>query len=349
MNGAETIQAAFGSELIATESNGFSIVYLPEGTHEIEATVNGKAQKRTVTVDERVLASFQADLAKRLSDNVRPFAGFDHKPGPASMIPTGYRYEKGVGLILEGELTQAGQEAIAGRNYSYWSPSYLMSKGIPVGLTPTGEIGSFVNDPAFRSIERIAASHTETTMEITEILTELGLAESNQTADEAVAAAKASLATLRESASTVESVTASRPAELEEVKAAKAEAVRIAGELETVKASLKALEDEKAEQIKAANAEIVQAAVNRGAIPPQDEATKAFWLKSLDLDPESTKAALAALPGKAAASGESVAAAVAKETKAPVEITRAEFDAMSPVERNAYMRKGGKVAKDESK
>jgi hypothetical protein len=349
MNGAETIQAAFGSELIATGSSGFSIVYLPEGTHEIEATVNGKAQKRTVTVDERVLASFQDDLAKRLSDNVRPFAGFDHKAGPASMIPTGYRYEKGVGLILEGELTQAGKEAIDGRNYSYWSPSYLMSKGVPVGLTPTGEIGSFVNDPAFRSIERIAASHTETTMEITEILTELGLAESNQTAEEAVAAAKTSLATLRESASTVESVTAARASELEAVNAAKAEAARIAGELETVKASLKMLEDEKAEQVKAANAEIVQAAVNRGAIPPQDDATKAFWLKSLSIDPESTKAALSALPSKDAASGQSVAAEVVKDGAAPTEITRAEFDAMSPVERNKYMRSGGKIAKDDAK
>ena len=224
-----------------------------------------------------------------------------------------------------------------------------MSKGIPVGLTPTGEIGSFVNDPAFRSIERIAASHTETTMEITEILTELGLAESNQTAEEAISAAKTSLATLRESASTVESVTASRPAELEEVRAAKEKAKELSSELETVKASLKVLEDEKAEQVKAANAELIQAAVNRGAIPPQDEATKAFWADSLASNPEGAKAALAALPGKAAASGESVVAEAVKAGSAPAEITRAEFDAMNPVERNAYMRKGGKVAKDESK
>jgi hypothetical protein len=349
MNGAETIQAAFGSELIATESNGFSIVYLPEGTHEIEATVNGKAQKRTVTVDERVLSSFQADLAKRLSDNVRPFAGFDHKPGPASMIPTGYRYEKGVGLILEGELTQAGQEAIDGRNYSYWSPSYLMSKGIPVGLTPTGEIGSFVNDPAFRSIERIAASHTETTMEITEILTELGLAESTHTAKEAVSAAKASLATLRESASTVESVTAARATDLGFLESARAEIAAKNAELIEKVEALQALQSEKAEQVKAANAELIQAAVNRGAIPPQDDATKAFWADSLASNPEGAKAALAALPGKAAASGESVVAEAVKADSAPAEITRAEFNKMSPVERNQYMRSGGKIAKEDTK
>ena len=346
MTGTETVQAAFGSELIATGSNGFAIVYLPEGTHQIEATVNGKAQKRTVTVDERVLASFQADLTKRLADNVRPFAGFDHKAGPASMIPTGYRYEQGVGLILEGELTQAGQAAIEGRNYSYWSPSYLMRDGIPIGLAANGEIGSFVNDPAFRSIERIAASHTETNMEITETLAELGLAESNQTAEEAVAAAKVALASLRESASTAESVTASAASATEAVTAANAEVTRLTGELEAVTAAKVALEAKEAEVVKAANAELIQAAVTRGAIPPQDEAAKSFWLKSLALDPELTKAALAALPGKEVANSKSVQPSMNKGSGIPDPISRAEFDAMDPTDRNNYMRAGGKIIKD---
>ena len=342
MPATETIHAAFGSELNATESGSFSIVYLPEGQHQIEATVNGKPAKRDVTVDERVLASFQADLEKRLSDNVRPFAGFDHKTGPASMIPVSFTYEQGVGLILNGELTQAGKTAIEGRNYSYWSPSYLMRDGVPIGLPANGEIGSFVNDPAFRSIERIAASHTETTMEITETLAELGLAEAGQTAEEAVSAAKAALATLRESASTVESITAARSAEIEEVNAAKAEVERITGELETVKASLAAFEAKEAESITAARVELVEAAVKRGAIPPQDEATKAFWLESLESNPEKAQAALAALPGKDAAKGESEAVKAANAAT-PQTITRAEFDALTPIERNQFMRSGGKL------
>jgi hypothetical protein len=347
MNGPETVQAAFGSELIATGSNSFELVYLPEGKHEISATVAGKPKTISVTVDERVLASFQADLSKRLADNVRPFAGFDHKTGPASMLPTAFRYEKGVGLILQGELTKAGSEAIDGRNYSYWSPTFLQSKGIPVGLDKSGEIGSFVNDPAFRTIERIAASHTETTMDIISTLTELGLVETANTPEEAVTAAKASIATLREAASTVETVTAAHTSASQEIE-------RFKGEIETVKASLttaetelKAFRDKEAEAVKAANAELIQAAVNRGAIPPQDEATKGFWADSLESNHEKAKAALAALPGKEAAKGESVMAGMNKAGDGkPEPITRAELDAMSPIDRNAYMRSGGKVIKD---
>lgn len=341
MNGTETVQAAFGSELNSTESTAFSIVYLPEGTHQIEATVNGKPAKRNVTVDERILASFQADLDRRMAENVRPFAGFDHKTGPASMIPTAFRYQAGVGLILDGELTEAGQTAIKGRNYSYWSPSYLMRNGVPVGLSANGEIGSFVNDPAFRNIERIAASHTETTMEKTELLIELGLIESATSEDEAVTAAKAALATLRESASTVETVTAAHTSASQEIE-------RFKGEIETVKASLttaqtelQAFRDKEAEAVKAANAELIQAAVNRGAIPSQDEATKSFWSKSLESDPAGAKAALAALPGAPDAT-ESVVAAMAGTKPS---MTREEFEKMNPREKNEYMRNGGKLTK----
>lgn len=352
MPATETVQAAFGSELIATGSNSFELVYLPEGKNVITATIDGKPQKRTVIVDERVLASFQSDLAARLSDNVRPFAGFDHKEGPASMIPTAFRYESGVGLILEGELTQAGQAAIAGRNYSYWSPTYAQRKvsdksgdAIPVGLLADGEIGSFVNNPAFRSLERVAASHTTNKMEIIEILTELGLAEAGQTAEEAVTAAKASLATLRESASTVESVTAARATEIEEVNAAKAELATKVAELETVKASLKTLEDEKAERVTASHKELIQAAIDRGAIPPQDEKAQAFWLNSLKADTESASAALASLKGTEAAKGESEAVKAGYASNVPAPISREEFDALSQSERSEFMRSGGKIAK----
>lgn len=340
MNGTETVQAAFGSELIATGSNSFELVYLPEGKHEINATVGGTPKKITVTVDDRVLASFQADLDRRMSENVRPFAGFDHNTGPASMIPTGFRYEKGVGLILQGELTKAGEEAIQGRNYSYWSPTFIQNKGIPIGLTQFGEIGSFVNDPAFRSIDRIAASHTEITMDITATLAELGLAEANHTAEEAVAAAKASLATLRESASTVETVSAAHQNASQEIERFKGEIETVKASLQTAETELQAYRDKEAEAVKAANAELIQAAINRGAIPSKDETTKAFWEKSLESSPEEAKAALAALPG----APEAKETVVASMAGAPAAISRAEFDKMSPIERNKYMRSGGKIS-----
>jgi len=178
-------------------------------------------------------------------------------------------------------------------------------------------------------------------MDITETLAELGLAEANHTAEEAVAAAKVSLATLRESASTVESVTAAHSSASQEIE-------RFKGEIETVKASLttaqtelQAFREKEAEAVKAANAELIQAAVNRGAIPSQDTAAKDFWSKSLESDPTGAKAALAALPGIAGAT-ETVVASQAG-TVAP--LTREEFDALPTFERNKFIRSGGKVAK----
>jgi hypothetical protein len=342
----ETVKAAFGSSLNAPDSGNFvSIVYLPEGTHEISATVNGKPQVRKVTVDERVLASFKADLSKRLTDNVRPFAGFDHQAGPASLIPLDFRYETGVGLILDAELTQAGRVAIEGRNYSYWSPTHLLRNGVPVGLNASGEIGSFTNDPAYRDIERIAASHTETTMEITETLVELGLAEAGQSPEEAVSAAQAALATLRENASTVETVTASNAEIAEKIEAANAEVARLTGELESVRAANAALVERENKAKDKELEDLVQAAVNRGAIPPKDDKTKAFWLESLKANTELAQAALAALPSAQAASGESEAVkAAAAKPATPDPISRSEFDKLSKPQQNAFMRSGGKIS-----
>ena len=49
----EIISASFQTEV---EALAESIVYLPEGEHEIHATVNGKAAKRKVTVDGQTYA-----------------------------------------------------------------------------------------------------------------------------------------------------------------------------------------------------------------------------------------------------------------------------------------------------
>jgi hypothetical protein len=138
-------------------------------------------------------------------------------------------------------------------------------------------------------------------------LIELGLVEAGQDPATALEAAKASLATLRETASTVESVQASANAATEEVNAAKVE-------LETVKAANVELTTE-LETLKAANKQAVEAAADKaieeavqaGRIPAQDEETKAFWRESILAKPDSAKI-LAALPGKDALKGETILA-----------------------------------------
>lgn len=139
------------------------IVYIPEGSHTITPTVNGKPKQITVNLHAEngpaIAAVFESSLQKRLQENVRPVLDFDHKDGPAAGIPRSFRYEPGKGLMLAVDWTAAGRQAIEGRNYSYTSPTFVMGDdGTPAGLPQRGAIAALVNNPAFRNIQRIAAS-----------------------------------------------------------------------------------------------------------------------------------------------------------------------------------------------
>lgn len=134
------------------------IVYMPEGEHFINATVGGQQK---VIVDRSCLDGLQRDLSLKLTQNVRPVCYYDHKTGPASFIPSAFDYMDGVGVILKGEWTESGKKAVVGRDYSYFSPAFKLNTVTcrPIGLEANDiEVGSLVNEPAFESIARIAAS-----------------------------------------------------------------------------------------------------------------------------------------------------------------------------------------------
>jgi phage I-like protein len=286
---AEHVTAGFGNEI---ESQTGSIVYLPEGVHQIQATVNGKPQKRTVTVDQRVLASFSEDLASRLARNVRPFAGFDHIAGPASFLPKEFRYEPGTGLVLDVEWTSAGKAAIEGKDYSYFSPNFLLMNGIPSGLAGHGEIGSLVNEPAFEAMEKIAASHQTNTMDIKQLV-ELGLVPEGQDPASAMEVAKAALATLREesvAAAHAETIQAQLDAAVAEKDAAEGQVADLTKKVEDLTTAADAAEDKSIEAT-------IADAVTAGRIAAQDDTSKAFWRKSIKAD-KAAIAILHALPTK---------------------------------------------------
>lgn len=181
------ISCSFAEASNVTEAPD-SIVYMPEGTHTICATVNGRAKEVTVKVSSSILASFQAGLDERGKKDVRSITDFDHAgKGAASARPKAFRYEPGRGLMLDLEWTRAGRTGIEGKDYSYFSPNFLLgADGVPTGISKRGPIGSLVNDPAFETIEAIAAARADLDEEIKtqnemEILQNCGLL----TADEA--------------------------------------------------------------------------------------------------------------------------------------------------------------------
>ncbi|MCQ2439378.1 MAG: hypothetical protein MJ074_06425 [Oscillospiraceae bacterium] len=117
-------------------------------------------------VDATTAARLQADLetmqaAADANQKARPCGMFDHKAGKASFLPKRFWWLDGRGVMLDVEWTKAGREAVEGRDYSYFSPTFKLRNGVVTGLDERVEIGSLVNSPAFESMERIAAARTD--------------------------------------------------------------------------------------------------------------------------------------------------------------------------------------------
>ncbi len=191
--------------------------------------------------------------------------------------------------MLNVEWTEAGREAIEGGNYLYHSPYCLIEPGgtRPIGLDKTGvEVGSLVNDPAFRSIEAIAASRVS----LADLPPTLSLEESGSPAhnadmdklrkllglpddaDEATV-----LATVEELVSGKSKTEESLAAAQEETQKArqsaeeeKQKAEESGKELAAARAQLDTLREEGVKQFLAAHEKA-------GRIAPQDEAARKAW------------------------------------------------------------------------
>src|SRR5258705_772777 len=255
-----------------------SIMYMPKGDWKISPAVHGKAKIVSIKVDETVAATLQQDLTKRLAEPPRPYAGFDHQPGSASFIPKAFRWDAEQGVMLDVDWTKPGEEAVKGRGHSYFSPTFLLSdKGDVAGLPSTGEIGSLTNNPAFRRIQKIAASADDDEGEeskmvkLTDKLVELEVITAEQAADADEELLVRAVTGLHEALATVQAANA-----------------RLISEKTALAA--KAIEVQKAEALS-----IVQAAIAEGKIPAKVQSAIDFWTAQLTSNPEQAKKALATL------------------------------------------------------
>jgi phage I-like protein len=276
------------------EGSTASIVYIPEGKHTITPCVDGKPKKVTIKMEashgEKIAAGFQKLLEQRLSANVRPTFDFDHKDtGPASALPKRFFYEQGRGLMAEIEWTGAGRRAIESKDYSYFSPTFLLDdNGVPAGIPERGPLGALVNEPAFRDIPRIAASD----------------ATPDQPEKKEPTMSKLIFAALNINAA---------DADAEQTALTKIEAMKSgSSKLEELNSKIVALTKERDEmknsyeKAKAANQEakelhadgLIKAACADGRIAPKDEDTKQFWKDLVVEKGDSAIKALDALPKK---------------------------------------------------
>ena len=250
------------------------IQYLPPGTHNITATKNGKPAELTVDVGAETAELLQNSFATiTAGDKEQVFIDFNHDDSEASGWITGFYWagadpEAG-GVRAKVEWTKAGEEALQGRNFRKFSPTFtLNSKGEIEGTTLNA--GGLVNRPAFKDITPIVASDGE-----------------YQKTD-------SNMAEIKEEKIKEEVLNQDDSKKKEEV-SAQEKLAEVKKENETLKAKIKAMESDKEKEQEVAAQSAVDKATEDGRIPPKDEDVKAKWVSILNNDPSAIMA-LEALP-----------------------------------------------------
>jgi phage I-like protein len=273
------------------------IVYLPRGEMTIRPRVAGKAKEVTVKVDAAVAETLQADLTKRLADPIRPYAGFDHQPGAASFLPKAFKWDEDKGVVLEVDWTQRGRDDVAGRNWSYFSPTFMLDGKNVAGLPKTGEVGSLVNDPAFRiKTMKIAAAAADNDDD------DEGTQECPKCGHKFKSKKTESMDATTQKLVELEVITAEQAAEADEAFIIRA-IDGLHGNLAMVQAANAKLMTEntallaKVQDVQKAEAtSIVEAAIAEGKIGAKDQSSIDFWTAQLTNQPTTAKKVLASLP-----------------------------------------------------
>jgi phage I-like protein len=287
------------------------IMYMPAGKHTINARVGGEPKELEVKITAKTAVKLQADLEALLAENVEPFIDFDHKGEASAGIPRAFKWVQGKGVFLELEWSKGGKEAVEGKDYRYFSPTFNIGPdGSPSGLPESGAIGALVNNPAFRDMERIAAAHGRTTK------TNGSDADEDQTMSAKLKSTLKALGIIGKDDDDMsdedmadrlqKKVKGWQKRDDDEAKAAEA-AAEAAKAKAKMKGAKKEEDEDDSEDMKTAKAELatlkaemattaVEAAIAQGKIPGKNEEIKTFYVEAYIAKPEETKKVLAALP-----------------------------------------------------
>lgn len=329
------------------------IQWMPGGVHEIVASQAGKPVRRRVLVDPATAAAAQQSLRRHLAaGRQRPFLDFDHAGSQAAawVQAFAWREEPEPGVYVEVEWSEPGREAVMGRAYRAFSPSFFVDSGDPSRVTALPFVmGGLVNDPAFRAIQplwaRSGASHpissTNVPMNKRNRLIALLTAISALQQERATLAAKTGedhtaaiqakdseintkLVEARNLQQEIDAEQGSADAGGLKVEIADATAALAAkdSQIAELQAKLATEEQERQKRAKADAEAAVRAAVERGAIPAADTALQAKWRDRLAEDPGAAEL-LAAIKGSPAlTAGRLTTGAPAGQGHGQVTITR---------------------------
>lgn len=275
-----------------------SVMFMPAGSSEISPSVNGQAKKISISVTRETADLLQSELDQLLRENVRPYIDFNHESGAAAAIPKRFTWRDGEGVYLELDWSGAGKNAVAGRDYSYFSPTFLLDEsGHPAGLPASGAIGALTNNPAFRQIKKIAATTYQLENSGVGTIFNQPVTDAPKTKGDTMEGE-------------LDNVTAALRSEVETLRAENKKLIEAAdqsktdSEIELLKAENKQLKEAaEAMKVEAINREadlIIEAAVKEGRLAPKNEAMRNGLKKFFLVDAQAAKDAIAALPVNAA-------------------------------------------------
>ncbi|MEI7730177.1 MAG: phage protease [Verrucomicrobiota bacterium] len=271
---------------------------MPAGQHTGNFTQGGALAQRAVVVEPGAATALNEQLqAVNGRTKQRAYFDFNHEEREASGWPTGFYWKTGEapGVYCRVELSQAGAEAIQGKNFRAFSPVFYVTRTNPAKVIckPDADLclGSLVNEPAFKEIEPLWAKEGKI-LQKDEPAEKLRPAEAG-TPNEKISAGGAVVVPVAAATNNnnqvrimgQETPTAAAALTADNSDQLKAKDSKIL-ELET---ALKARREQDAK-------DAVAAAVKRGAIPAQNDKLQAKWVKQITENPE----ALEMLQGMAA-------------------------------------------------
>jgi hypothetical protein len=145
------------------------IQWAPPGRHTIEASRGGKPTKLDVIVNAAG-AKRVADAHSKYLSGVEsgtedlPYLDFNHDDQEASAHPTKFYWggddpQRG-GIRAKIDWTKRGREAVLGKTYRRFSPSFYVDNNNEISGAPVN-FGGLVNRAAFKRIQPIIAKRTE--------------------------------------------------------------------------------------------------------------------------------------------------------------------------------------------
>ena len=167
----ELIAAFATNEITGTAPDW--IMFAPAGKQQIQAKLDGKPSRITITVDAEGAASLQRDLeARKAEGGPQPFFDLHHDAREAAAYPQEFEWREGSGIWARVIWTPMGLEATKCDpsngilpSVRYFSPRCAVVRGRIVGLLDSSSgnaAGGLVSDPAFEKIAPLVAAKQPT-------------------------------------------------------------------------------------------------------------------------------------------------------------------------------------------